>query len=143
MKELFNVTITLSGKTTNSFLLPEKIPTDEFPEKFVNNYEEKVTTIRNTIDNMPCHQPTHNSSPHNTSFSEFVGVTEDEVRQITTSSPHMSYLLDPIPTYVLLGHLELILPAITDIINVSLKSGIVTDFFKHAIVMLLFFFNLT
>ena len=55
-------------------------------------------------------------------------------RSIIISSPPKSCCLDPIPTPLLMKHLDSTVGTITSIINESLSSGSVPDSFKHAIV---------
>ena len=83
--------------------------------------------------------PNQNKSEINTEFqgeclSDFRCVTEEEVRSIIISSPPKSCCLDPIPTPLLMKHLDSTVGTITSIINESLSSGSVPDSFKHAVV---------
>ena len=61
-------------------------------------------------------------------------VAEDHVKTALQKMPNKSCDLDPIPTPVLFGYLDEIIPIITDKINVSMSSGIVPKRFKHALV---------
>ena len=65
-------------------------------------------------------------------LSDFRCVTEEEVRSIIISSPPKSCCLDPIPTPLLMKHLDSTVGTITSIINESLSSGSMPDSFKHA-----------
>ena len=49
-------------------------------------------------------------------------------------SPTKSCSLDPLPTHLLKDHLDLLVPAITKLINCSLSSGIVPSKFKQALI---------
>ena len=68
------------------------------------------------------------------SMASFQSVTSEEVRKIVLGSPTKSCDLDPIPTWMIKTHLDMLLPAITDIINHSLASGVVPASMKHALV---------
>ena len=67
-------------------------------------------------------------------MSDYRCVTEEEVRSIIISSPPKSCCLDHIPTPLLIKHLDSTIGTITSIINESLSSGSVPDFFKQAVV---------
>ena len=61
-------------------------------------------------------------------------VTDDFVLKIIKSTPAKSCELDPIPTTLLYGNLDILLPTITNIINTSLTTGIVLPGLKTVIV---------
>ena len=73
----------------------------------------------------PCHGP---------SMSFFTPATVEEMRLIIKNSPTTSCGLDPLPTWLLKECLEDLLPAIVNIINRSLDTGIMTRAFKQATV---------
>ena len=68
-------------------------------------------------------------------FSEFNLLTEDEVKKIITKSASKSCSLDPIPTWLLKKCLDLLLPIITLIINLSLRLGYFPSAWKCALVI--------
>ena len=68
------------------------------------------------------------------SFSEFNLLSQCEVRATILSSIEKSCPLDPIPTTLLVKHLEELLPSDTRIINLSLDTGYFTDQWKLALV---------
>ena len=72
-----------------------------------------------------------------TAFAEFQLVTEDFVKTLVQEMPRKSCDLDPIPTSVLYDYLDEIIPIVTSIMNKSLSSRIVPQYFKHALVKLL------
>ena len=59
--------------------------------------------------------------PNLPSFNE---VSEDEVRKIIKNSPRKSCLLDPVPTFLLKDCVEILLPSITKLVNLSLAEGV-------------------
>ena len=69
------------------------------------------------------------------SLSCFEDTTEDEVRKVILSSASKTCCLDPIPTHVLKQCLEVLLPVITKIINLSFRSAKVPNCFKIAAVI--------
>ena len=68
----------------------------------------------------------------NSSFESFQHVCTDDVRKIVTKSANKSCALDPIPTDLLKKCLDVLLPNITRIINMSLSSGFVPETLKVA-----------
>ena len=68
------------------------------------------------------------------SLQTFEIATEEEVKKIITSSASKQCLLDPIPTYLLKDCITVLLPIITNIINLSLDTASVPECFKIAAV---------
>ena len=68
------------------------------------------------------------------SFSELELLSANYVQSIILSSAKKSCLLDPIPTTLLVEHLNELLPSITRMINLSLSTGHFPDSWKLAVV---------
>ena len=64
----------------------------------------------------------------------FTQVTQDEIGKIISKSPTKSYLLDPLPTFLIKECIDILLPSITKLVNCSLWEGLVPDGFKKAVV---------
>ncbi|GFR77660.1 RNA-directed DNA polymerase from mobile element jockey [Elysia marginata] len=113
--------------------LPKSIKVKELPNSFGILFSEKTANIRKKLDvSTVC--PSYDEFDGE-SLTEFRSVTKDEIRGIVKSSPAKSCCLDPMPTPLLITHLESVLDIITAINNESLKSGTVPDSFKHAVVI--------
>ncbi len=67
-------------------------------------------------------------------FDTFQPLTQEQVRKFIVKSPCKTCTLDPIPTDLLHQCLDLLLPVITDIINMSLQNGSFPDEYKLALV---------
>ena len=67
-----------------------------------------------------------------TLLENFASVSEEEVTRIIKHSPIKSCELDPIPTWLLKSCLQELLPVLTNIINLSLKTASVPAAFKSA-----------
>ena len=50
------------------------------------------------------------------------------------NSPTESCLLDPVPTFLLKDYVEILLPSITKLVNLSLAEGVFPQKFKKAVV---------
>ena len=104
----------------NSF--PPTNPTVSMDQTFT----DKMCTIRNSF---PPTNPT--VSVDQTSYSgkflqTFTPVTEQFVLEFLQMTTPKSCDLDPIPTKLLYENLDVLLPTITNIINTSLASGVVS-----------------
>ena len=64
------------------------------------------------------------------SFSSFTSVNSEEVFNLLSHSPDTNCDLDPIPTSLLKQCSHVLLPTITNIINLSLSTGVFPDQFK-------------
>ena len=65
-------------------------------------------------------------------FCTFSQVTQDQVKIFAAKPSSKSCILEPLPTSVLKGYLTVLLPNITNIVNLSLSTGIFPDALKTA-----------
>ena len=68
------------------------------------------------------------------SLTQFIPVSTNAVQKVINKAPTKSSLLDPIPTWLLKSCLDELLPPVTDIVNSSLRTGVVPSCFKSAVV---------
>ena len=117
--------------------LPTNIPAAQLAHSFCGFFTEKIKQIRQNLDNTPSpHVPTvvpDKAIP----LVQFSPVLEKEVHNILKKTAHKTCELDPLPTSLLYENIDLLLPALTNIINRSLLSGEVPSEFKTAVVKLL------
>ena len=66
------------------------------------------------------------------SWQTFTNVAEADVREIIAKSPCPSSLLDPLPSWLVKQQLDILLLAITAIVNRSLAEGFVPESLKSA-----------
>ena len=104
------------------------------PGVCANFFKDKISKIRAALDSLNTNDPDFENFD-GVMFSEFRLVSQAEVRKIITSSPPKSCCLDPIPTSLLVTHLDSVIETVTIIINESLKNGDVPSAFKHAVVL--------
>ncbi|GFR72763.1 reverse transcriptase-like protein [Elysia marginata] len=120
----------MSGKA-HTVILPAPFPVNELPDRFGAFFQEKVNTIRASIDSCKTDRSPEHEPFLGNSFETFKSVSEKEVKDLITSSSPKSCDLDPLPTTVLLKHLDPLSSVITKIIKDSLTSGIVPNSFKQ------------
>ena len=120
----------------NDIVLPTSSSDEHLAERFSDYFINKFTTIHTSLtrnDAVFLHQPGGTVSE----LSEFYTISAESVETIIRSSPSKSCCLDPIPTWLLKEHLHLLLPSISNIVNMSLGSTFPTSFKKSIIVPLL------
>ena len=122
----------LYGKS-KSTILPCNARISELVEQFSNFFVNKISRIREKLDLECTSKPSFNECP-TSKLSFFQNVSPSEVRDIIISSPSKSCCLDPLPTSILKDNIDSLIMPITDIINESLRTGIVPSSFKHAVV---------
>ena len=137
-KELHAITSSLLSKQKKSSPTPNLIPQDALPDMFSNFFANKIKSIRSELE---LNQESVPSSPfrsdinfHGSPLGTFSTMTTDSLRTLLNKCTPTTCELDPIPTPLLLECIEKILPALTDIINTSLTSGVFPSIFKQAVV---------
>ncbi|CAB4023663.1 Hypothetical predicted protein, partial [Paramuricea clavata] len=68
-------------------------------------------------------------------FDAFELLSEDDVRKLVVDSHKKSCYLDPVPTDFLVKCLDVLLHAVTKIINISLETGYFPRDWKEAIIL--------
>ena len=146
-KKLYNSTL-LSSNLTNPKKLwntinkllhriakpsfPSSFNLNSLPQSFATFFSDKIHKLRSSILS-----GTTTSSPHllpdfkPPELSFFHPATIAEVSALLSSSPDTSCDLDPIPTSFLKQCKSVLLPTITNIINLSLSTGVFPDQFKN------------
>ena len=138
-KKLFKVVAFLTGDKKCS-----PLPDYQDPHALANDFGQffvhKIETIQERINEICENESIESIEEMKTkdpsiAFSEFNLLTEDEVKKIITKSASKSCSLDPIPTWLLKKCLDLLLPIITLIINLSLRLGYFPSAWKCALVI--------
>jgi hypothetical protein len=94
-------------------------------------FQEKITVIRAVSERSA---PPAFKQLATTTLDHFTGCSAEQLRSIILKSPAKSCQLDPIPTTMLLLHLDNLLPYLTAMCNNSLSSGTLPTNQKHAII---------
>lgn len=132
-KKLFQVVNSLC-KVKGSNLLPPYNSAPQLANDFGDYFVPKVRLTREKIKNctvLPhdCFVPSPSGHPQ-----RFSPVTEQEIRAIISSSSNASWLLDPVPTWLVKLYVNGLAPIITNMINSSLENGCVPDGWKIALI---------
>ena len=134
--KLFCATCSLLNKETSD-KLPASIDAQSFVDDFGSFFFQKIVDIRARLDT----EETSVSSSFNPEVStlppetmeEFKDLTEDDVKSLIQRSSSKSCSLDPIPSK-LLHQCDVLLPVITSLINMSLRTGVVPRALKEALI---------
>ena len=132
--EVFKITkILLNSKADR--LLPAANSDKELADQFSEFFSTKIKTIRDEI------VPRFNSRNQpslavaSSSLSKFELADEWEVTQVIKRMATKSCDLDPMPTWLLKNHLDILVPFITRIVNLSIQSSFVPSALKEALVV--------
>ncbi len=114
--------------------LPDHDSLQELADRFGDFFIHKIDRILAEIDTQPCSfQSQHYEQPSNT-FSAFKPLSESEVKKLVMDSKSTTCDLDPLPTPLLKDCIEVILPVLTKMVNLSLQSGVFPTEWKLALV---------
>jgi len=96
----------------------------------------KIPKLRLSLTSHPATSSPHSPSPHATppNFSVFTPASESEVYKILSNCPNKQSDSDPIPTWLLKECSSLLVPTITNIVNLSLITGQFHPTLKESII---------
>ena len=134
IKQLYNVVNALLIKPEHG--LSDCGLMDQLASKFNAFFQYKIRMIQEnlTLKADPNYVPEDNPDAVDNTLSVLVPATEDEVRELINKSPSTSCSLNPVPTWLLKEYLTCLLPTITNIVNLSMSTGIVPTAMKSALV---------
>ena len=123
----------------NKAVLPIHDCAKELADRFVNFFNDKISTIRHDLENQNTASATGQAPDTDSIFSgtpleEFQSVSVDFVKKIISNSPTKSCSLDPIPTWMLKKCIDQLAPVLTTICNLSLSCADFSDALKVAFV---------
>ena len=124
---------TVYGQKTTPF--PSGKSNITLASEFSKFFTEKIDKIRADLD--ACPNDMHQNEPDTFSgemLRKFSPLSSDEVKKLIIESKTTTCELDPIPTELLKSSMNDVLHIITEIINTSLKIGIMPDILKHALI---------
>ena len=128
---LFKLVRELTSVTTPS--LPTHTDKELLANAFSDHFTTKVRTIRQHLDLVATEFEEPETSC-TSAFEDFSAVTEDDVNKIIMKFPAKSCDLDPMPSWLVKDCLCILLQPITQIVNTSLRTGVVPRCFKQAVI---------
>ena len=135
-KKLFSSTKRLLGRE-NEIEYPKFNDSAVLADKFMDYFVQKIDIIQNKLDNMASTAPSHIASenvPDVPSISQFTLLSESDVQKLIEATPKKSCMLDPLPAPLVIGCIDILLPVITKIIDISLQTGQFADQWKSTLV---------
>ena len=124
---LFKVVDELLHRTKKTEL-PDCDSDIDLADKFSGYFVDKISKIRRNLDLNSPKSPEitskHVEKDTSASMISYTPTTISETRKIIGKSASKSCSSDPVLTWLLKEHLDVLLPIITDIINLSLESGV-------------------
>jgi hypothetical protein len=115
--------------------LPDHDSASDLANRFAESFMSKVENIRSVLPEITPDVSNSLRSQCTFEWNKLTSVSEDDVREIIAKSPSPSCLLDPLPSWMVKQHLDVLLPAITSIVNMSLVQGVVPKPLKTAIII--------
>ena len=111
--------------------LPECNTKEDLANQFAEFFITKIQNIRDKLDSLLVYDHKDSSPPK---LSKFEPLMEEEVRQIIKAMPSKCCDSDVIPTSLLKEALELLLPTLRKLVNLSLPEGVFVEEWKIALV---------
>ena len=139
-KNLFKIVDKITNKKPTN-VLPEHTSAKDLADKFGTFFTQKIEKIRDrlaistTPDESTQMVNVEDNSTIPPSLDHLEPTTCEEVKKIVMSSKVSSCRLDPIPTQFLKILLDVLLPILTNIINLSFDSGSVPTDLKIALIL--------
>ena len=129
-RKLYKLASSLMGAAKEN-PLPECDTKEDLANQFAEFFIIKIQNIRDRLDSLPVYDH-KDSSPPKLAKSE--PLMEEEVKQIIKVVPSKCCDLDVIPTSLLKEALELLLPILMKLVNLSLAEGVFIQEWKIALV---------
>ena len=137
-RQLFSTAKKLLSNGDNRAVYPPVDDNIKLANQLGTFFIQKIETIGFNLDNMAQGLPTLPDDHAPVSpppFSKFSPLTEEKVSKLINSSTKKSCTLDPMPTSLVIDCIDVLLPIITKMINLSLESGLFADDWKCALVL--------
>ena len=135
-KQLFRVIDRLSVHKPEQ-VLPSHSSKDQLVQQFAEYFDNKIKILHQELDAKQLNLGADGSLVSESccsSFTNFCSMTESEVLEIIRGLKVKSCSLDPLPACLTADNLDLLLPHITKIINMSLETGVFSSALKSAFV---------
>ena len=132
-RKLFQVVTSLCNKKQECPLPPHN-DSETLANDFGDFFCRKIDLLREEIDSIHVVPPQINCYPPEIQLHSFSTVTESVVLAVIMSSSGAFCKQDPIPTWLLKLCIDELLPVITEMVNLSIRGGLVPADWKCALV---------
>jgi hypothetical protein len=136
-KSLFKVANTLLNKSSSTSL-PDHTCSQDLANRFNDFFTQKIKNIRQRLDTTQSKKAllcSNISMPSPPLLDQLEPTSPEEVKKIVMSSKTTSCRLDPMPTSFLKLMLNVLLPLLTQIVNMSFEQGVMPYNLKEAFVI--------
>ena len=114
---------------------PDRLAND-FGSFFVQKIERINSSLADlSVQSQPPPYVDEHSACADGRFTSFKSLTQDQVRMLIDKAPKKSCQLDPVPTSIVVQSLDILLPVITKLVNLSFETGQFAGTWKEALVL--------
>ena len=114
--------------------LPEHTDPTKLANEFGTFFLKQIEIIKGNLDKFQVQEPGLIPDTPNENLESFSALSIEEVSKIVRESSNASCRLDPIPTWLLKSCVDVLAPPITEMVNLSLLSGHVPEYWRTAVV---------
>ena len=114
--------------------LPEHDNATKLKNEFASFFVTKLQLIKEDLNKIHVQEPRLLAVNAVEKLHHFPAVSVEDVSKIICESTNASCKLDPVPTWLLKSCLDALAPSITEIVNLSLLTGLVPDNWKTGLV---------
>ena len=110
----------------------------ELANEFSNFFVTKIESIREELDSIETDATTSDyfsSYESKKEFSNFEILSEQQASELIIKSPNEQCIADPLPKWIIKACIDVLLPFITHIINLSLQNGSFAGAWKEAFII--------
>ena len=108
-------------------------------QTLVNFFVQKIERINRSLADLAQSQSPPYADEHSACtdgpFTSFKSLTQDQVRRLIDRAAKKSCQLDPVPTSIVVQSLDILLPVITRLVNLSFETGQFAETWKEALVL--------
>ena len=140
-KKLFQITKSLLNMKKSTLDIPPHIDTETFVNDLGTYFEQKIVkncdNIQSNLGKIPDtgRLQSHSSCTEvQDKLTQFSSLCENDVQKLVMRLNKKTCSLDPVPTKLVVGNIDILLPVLTKIVNMSLADGCFHPNWKLAVV---------
>ena len=114
--------------------LPEHDNATKLANEFASFFVTKIELVKEDLNKIHVQEPRLLEVNAVEKLHHFSTVSDEDVSKIIWESSNASCKLDPVPTWLLKSCLDVLAPSITEMVNMSLLTGLVPNNWKTALV---------